>query len=391
MKILITTDLYFTSTNGVVTSVRNLTEGLREKGHEVRILTVSNKMESYKEGDVYFVKSLPLGFVYPDVRMPISYRNYMIKELIDWKPDVIHSQCEFFTYQFAKRISKLTGAPLVHTYHTLYENYVKYVIPSERVGRRVVKSFSRYRLRKADVIIAPTGKVEDTLRGYGMKNHISVIPSGISLEQHHYRMEDAERNRKRKSLGIPEDHHVLLSLGRVGAEKNLAELIKFFATALQNNSKLTFLIVGDGPDRENLQNLSEKLGIQNNVIFTGMVNPSEVQQYYQLADIFMCASISETQGLTYIEAAANGLPLLCRQDNALRGIVIDGINGYQYTSRTDFLEKLDRIVSDVQWRKQAGKNSEEIAETFGTEHFAERIEDIYMEECHAEEYATIAQ
>ena len=63
MKILITTDLYFTSTNGVVTSVRNLTEGLREKGHEVRILTVSNKMESYKEGDVYFVKSLPLGFV----------------------------------------------------------------------------------------------------------------------------------------------------------------------------------------------------------------------------------------------------------------------------------------------------------------------------------------
>lgn len=391
MKILITTDLYYTSTNGVVTSVRNLTEGLREKGHEVRILTVSNKLESYKEGDVYFIKSLPLGFVYPDVRMPISYRNYMIKELIDWKPDVIHSQCEFFSYQFAKRISKLTGAPLVHTYHTLYENYVKYVIPSERVGRRVVKSFSRYRLRKADVIIAPTGKVEDTLRGYGVKNHISVIPSGISLKQHHFRMDPEERMIKRRSMGIPEDHHVLLSLGRVGAEKNLSELLKFFSKALQTNPKLTFMIVGDGPDRENLQKLSVSLGIDHSVIFTGMVNPKEVQQYYQLADVFLCASISETQGLTYIEAAANGLPLLCRQDNALRGIVVEGVNGYQYTSRNDFLEKLDRIINDAQWRNQASKNSEEIAESFDTDHFAERMEDIYKEECNAEECTPVAQ
>jgi len=384
MKILITTDLYLTSTNGVVTSVRNLTEGLRNKGHEVRILTVSEKLDTYKDGDVYFVKSIPIGFIYPDMRMPISYRNYLIKELIDWKPDVIHSQCEFFSYQYATRIAKLTGAPLVHTYHTMYENYVRYLMPSRYVGKKMVKSFSKYRLRKADMIIAPTGKVEDTLRGYGMKNQISVIPSGISLEQHHYRMNEVERNIKRKSLGIPKDHHVLLSLGRVGAEKNLGELIRYFAVALSMNPNLTFLIVGDGPDRENLQRLSEELGIQKHVIFTGMVSPTEVQQYYQLADIFVCASVSETQGLTYIEAAANGLPLLCRQDNALRGIVMDGVNGYQYTSREDFLMKLDYICWSSKWRIQAGKNSEEIAETFDTEHFADRVENIYMMECRQE-------
>ena len=391
MKILITTDLYLTSTNGVVTSVRNLTEGLRSKGHEVRILTVSENLDTYKDGDVYFVKSIPIGFIYPDMRMPISYRNYLIKELIDWKPDVIHSQCEFFSYQYAKRISKLTGAPLVHTYHTLYENYVKYVMPSEYVGKRVVKNFSRYRLRKADMIIAPTGKVEDTLRGYGVKNEISVIPSGISLEQHHYRMNDSERSAKRETLGIPQDHYVLLSLGRVGAEKNLSELIRFFAIAVCRNPKLTFLIVGDGPDREHLQKLAQELGISRSVIFTGMVSPSEVQQYYQLADIFVCASVSETQGLTYIEAAANGLPLLCRQDNALRGIVIDGVNGYQYTSRDDFLVKLEGIINDSIWRTEAGRNSEEIAETFDTEHFADRIEDIYMFECHMDSTDRVAQ
>ena len=120
MKILITTDLFTTSTNGVVTSVRNLWDELREKGHDVRILTLSGDRESYKEGPVYYIKSVSIGFVYPDVRMPISYRNALIDELIEWKPDVIHSHCEFFSFQFAKRIARMTGAPLVHTYHTLY-------------------------------------------------------------------------------------------------------------------------------------------------------------------------------------------------------------------------------------------------------------------------------
>ena len=125
MKILITTDLYTTATNGVVTSVRNLMEGLIQKGHEVRVLTVSEKLKSHQEGNVYFIKSLPLGAIYPDVRMPINYHHHRyIRELIDWKPDLIHSQCEFFSYQFAIYISRKTGAPIVHTYHTLYEQYV---------------------------------------------------------------------------------------------------------------------------------------------------------------------------------------------------------------------------------------------------------------------------
>ena len=127
MKILITTDLFTTSTNGVVTSVRNLYEELTQKGHDVRILTLSGGRESYKKNHIYYIKSIPIDFVYPDVRMPLSYRSGLIRELVDWKPDVVHSQCEFFSFQFAQRIAKLTGAPIVHTYHTLYEQYVNYL------------------------------------------------------------------------------------------------------------------------------------------------------------------------------------------------------------------------------------------------------------------------
>ena len=232
---------------------------------------------------------------------------------------------------------------------------------------------------KADMIIAPTGKVEDTLRGYGVKNEISVIPSGISLEQHHYRMNDSERSAKREALGIPQDHYVLLSLGRVGAEKNLSELIRFFAIAVCRNPKLTFLIVGDGPDREHLQKLAQELGISRSVIFTGMVSPSEVQQYYQLGDLFVSASTSETQGLTYIEAAANGLPLLCREDLCLKDVIRQGENGYEYTDDSDFLAFIDAIAKDPNWREDASKISEQIAGNFDKSVFGDSIEDVYNE------------
>lgn len=377
MKILITTDLLITSTNGVATSVRNLWDGLENKGHDVRILTLSDSRDSHKKGSVYYIKSVSIGFVYPDVRMPISYHNLLIDELIEWKPDIIHSQCEFFSFQFAKHIAKHTHALIVHTYHTLYEEYVTYVIPSKFIGKQVVKRLSRLRLKRVNRIIAPTCKVENALRGYGVKNTISVVPSGISLEQHHYRIDENERKKKRQTLGIPEDYHVLLSLGRIGTEKNLGELMKYFAEVLLINQNLIFLIVGDGPDKRNMERLSSHLGIEDHVIFVGMVEPSKVQEYYQLADVFVSASTSETQGLTYIEAAANGIPLLCRQDECLKGIIKEGINGYQYTSDAEFLSKLEIMIENEEWRTRAGKCSEEIAEAFDKNHFADLVETVY--------------
>ena len=378
MKILITTDLYTVSTNGVVTSVQNLFDELTAKGHDVRILTISDTLHSHKEGAVYYIRSVPLKAVYPDLRMPTSYRHKLIQEIIDWKPDVVHSQCEFFSYQFAARISKITGAPLVHTYHTLYEQYLtSYVVPSKRLGDYLAKVLSRQRLKRVTTIIAPTQKVENTLQGYGMRSPISVVPSGISLEQHHQRLSPEQRMEKRRSLGIADEDQVLLNLGRLGGEKNLGELLELFAEARKQNENLKFLIVGDGPAKADLEQQAKKLGIAEHVIFTGMVPPSEVQNYYQLGDVFVSASTSETQGLTYIEAAANGLPLLCRQDDCLADVLQEGENGYEYTSAEEFLNAIDAVMDDQEWRAAAAKRSEEIAAMFDKKNFGEAIENIY--------------
>ena len=264
LKILITTDLYTVSTNGVVTSVQNLFDELTANGHDVRILTISGDLHSHKEGAVYYIRSVPLKGVYPDLRMPTSFRHKLIQEIIDWKPDVVHSQCEFFSYQFAARISRITGAPIVHTYHTLYEQYMtSYLIPSKRLGDYLVKMLSRRRLKRVSTLVAPTQKVENTLHGYGMDAPISVVPSGISLQQHFQRLPEAERRARRQELGISEDDLVLINLGRLGGEKNLGELLEFFAEARKKNDGLKFLIVGDGTEYGALQAFIEAEQPQN--------------------------------------------------------------------------------------------------------------------------------
>lgn len=377
MKILITTDLYTVTTNGVVTSVRNLYEELTRSGHEVRILTLSESGRSRKEGDVYYIRSVSLERVYPQVRMPTSYRHRLIRELVRWKPDVIHSQCEFFTFQYAQRISKLTGAPIVHTYHTLYEQYVGYLFKSKRLGRRVVKVLSRKRLKRVKRVIAPTHKVEDALRDYGMKNPISIVPSGIDLEQSMLRISAEERQERRLALGIENDRFVLLNLGRLGTEKRVEELLCLFADARKENPSLIFLIVGDGPARKQLIKQCDELGITDSVIFTGMVDPKQVHCYYQLADLFVSASTSETQGLTYVEAAANGLPLLCREDPCLQDVLLLGQNGYTYSDERGFMDALLYIVSDSKWRESAGLKSRELASRFDKRIFADSVESVY--------------
>ncbi len=390
MKILITTDLFTIATNGVVTSVRNLTEALTAKGHDVRILTLSGTYRSHRENNVYYIRSLPVP-VYPGVRMSLASHHALIRELIEWKPDVIHSQCEFFTFRFARRIAKKTGAPIVHTYHTMYEQYVSYLIPGKKLGKWFVRTAARYLLNKVNAVIVPTPKVEASLCGYEIEPPMQVIPSGISLEQFRSRLSSEERTEKRASLGITEEQTVLISLGRLGYEKNLDELILFFEKAVAAHPDLRLVIVGDGPAKNDLEKLAKEKDLSEKVIFTGMVLPGEVQNYYQLGDVFVSASTSETQGLTYIEAAANALPLLCRQDDCLDGVVISGENGYTYTTEAEFLQSLDQILKDPAWILKAGARSEAVANSFSKEVFGDAAEALYQSLLSEDQDTDVAQ
>lgn len=379
MKILITTDLYAVKTNGVVTSVNNLSQALTELGHQVKILTFSTDRTCHREGQVYYLSSHSIEFIYPGLRMPTLGRHPLLQELIDWKPDIIHSQCEFFSFSCAKRIAKHTGAPIVHTCHTLYEQYISYVMPSKTLGEWVIRTVFRTRLKSAGMVIAPTDKTRSMLLKYGVTSPIRVVPTGIRLKQHGTPLSPEQRIQAREALGITESRSVLLNLGRLGVEKNIDELLNLFRSALKAREDMVFLIVGDGPARAGLESAAKELGIEDRVIFTGMVSPDQVQTYYQLADVFISASTSETQGLTYIEAAANALPLLCRRDDCLNGVLIQGENGYAYTNEEEFLTGLGQILADPAWRKSAGAKSASVAEGFSCEAFGKAVEKVYSD------------
>ena len=160
MKVLITTDFYKPNTNGVVRSVMTLKSALEEQGHEVRVLTL-NQTGIVRENDVYILRSISAGKIYPNARIMFGMCRSVVNKIVKWKPDIIHSQCEFSTFFFANRIAKKLRIPLVHTYHTVYEDYTHYFSPSHTIGKEIVETLSRKILKHTQAIIAPTEKVKD--------------------------------------------------------------------------------------------------------------------------------------------------------------------------------------------------------------------------------------
>lgn len=301
---------------------------------------------SYKDG-VWYLSSLSSGKIYPGTRVRNTLAWKPVKDLINWRPDVVHSQCEFSTFPLAKHIAHAVKAPLVHTYHTLYEDYTTYFSPNEKMGKVMAQHFSHRILAKTDAVIVPTSKIDRLLRSYGVLRPIKVIPSGIDLSRFAPTTEKKVLDALRADLGIPENNQVIVYVGRLAEEKNLNELIANFPA---NRIDLTLLLVGDGPQKQQLKQQVADLGLQKQVVFAGMQDPKDIAFFYQLGSVFCSASTSETQGMTYIEALASALPVLCRADDCLDDLVEDGVNGWQYHTSEEFHQYLNLLCSDAMLR-----------------------------------------
>ena len=379
MKILITTDWYKPVINGVVTSVDNLTKGLENMGHEVRILTLSRNIHSYKHGKVTYIGSIGVGKIYPNARLRMALAKEYVKDLITWKPDIVHSQCEFSSFFIAKKIAMLCGAPLIHTYHTVYEDYTHYFSPNIRFGRFIVKTFSRKVLNKTQTVIAPTKKVHSMLENYHIKSPVVTVPSGLDIDRFTDKTLIEKGFAIRRETGIPESSKVLVYVGRLAKEKNIEELFCLLKDMKECDIRL--LLVGDGPYKKQLKLLADEMNINDKIIFTGMVEPDKVAEYYKAGDVFVSASQSETQGLTYIEAMASGTPVLCRKDPCLDDLILQGINGFQYSSDSEFKSLLEKLLSDSELRKNIGKAaSETIKSRYSSDGFAKSVFNVYYPE-----------
>ncbi len=380
MRVLITTEFYYPQLTGVVTAVVNQKKALEMLGYEVRILTIGDVKDSYydaKDG-AYYIKRVKWQ-PYPDSYVSFAYNDKLVKEIIEWHPDVVHAQCEFFTLSFAKKIAKKCKAPLFETCHTDFDEYYMHFTKNKKLWDRIVPKVVRSRMKPIQKIVCPTKKIFDMLDRYEVKNDKVVIPVGMDLDKYHQHLSSEERVDLRSKYGINADDFVFVSVCRVSPEKNISESIRYFNELLKLRKDIKLLIVGDGTDLENLKNLVKELKLEESVKFTGLVDFSIIWKYFKLGDVFVSASTSEIQGLTYIEALACGVPLLCRADQALDGTLDLGNNGYSYTSVENYLEKACFLIDNPLKLKGLADNTINSVTKYGLEAFSNSLDKIYSE------------
>ena len=378
MKILLTSDMYENQINGVSGSVITLRDELRKKGHDVRVLTLSKNSESKMEKTDYLIGSFPVPF-YPDARQTLRFKDKLIKEIIKWHPDIVHIQTEFSIGKIAKRIAKECNSPIINTSHTLYEDYTGYVIPSKRLGKIIARKFTRSSYQNSKAVIAPSEKIKRLLTKYGISAPIHVIPTGIDLDRFKKKVHLIEKATLKTKLNIPNKAKVIVSIGRIAKEKNLDEIINYMPDLISKNKNIILLIGGDGPYKKQIEQQVKKLGIEKNVRFTGMISPKNTYKYYQLGDLFVCASTSETQGITYIEALACSLPLVCRYDECLDGVIENGKNGYMYKTKDEYLKYVEKILKNPLLHYKLKTNALVSSKKFSKEKFGEDVEKLYQD------------
>lgn len=383
MRIGIFTDSYTPFINGVTTSVLMLKKGLEKKGHTVYVVTVNNENMKYKldeKGKVLRLPGVPIGIY--DYRLTGIYPIKAINIIKKWNLDVIHCQTEFGVGTFARIIAKQLSIPLVHTYHTMYEDYIHYITKGyfNRTGKKIVEYLTLFYCDKtATELVVPTKKAYELFKEkYKVDRNVYIVPTGIEVEKFYL-----ENNKglnivkKRESLRIKRDDFVILFVGRIASEKNVELLLTSMRYIVNNCPKAKLLIVGDGPDLNKYKTFAKKQGLEENIIFTGKVPWESIAEYYLISDVFTTASKTETQGLTVIEAMAASLPVVCINDESFTNTVIDNLNGKIFKNKRGYKKAIIELYNDPKELKRLSKQARVSAEMHSSKYFVESILDVY--------------
>lgn len=384
MNIGLFTETYYPEINGVATSVYMLKNELEKLGHNVYVFTTTTPGAPEIEHNVFRVHSLPCILI-TERRVGLFYQHSLASVIKKLNLDVIHTNTEFSLGIFGRIMAKELKLPIVHTYHTIYEDYTHYITKIKVLDGRAkafMRVFSKVCCNTVEEVIVPTEKTKELLMNYNVHQKINVVPTGIDLHKFDpslYPKEDTLALRKK--YGIADNEKVLLYLGRISPEKNIKEILQGMPEYMSRHKDVRFVIVGSGPEKENLEQMVQELQLTDKVIFTGPQPWDEIGRFYQLGDVFVSASNSETQGLTYIEAMAAGLPVVAKKDPCLEDILECGFNGYTFENQNEFMEGLDHVLYDG---KDYRANAISKVKKYSSEEFAKNVADVYEEIIHKE-------
>lgn len=375
MKIGMFTDSYFPQVSGVSTSIRTLKEELEAEGHEVIIFTTTDPKADEAEKNIIRLTSIPF-LSFKDRRVAVKGMNKALKEAKKQKIDIVHTHTEFSLGLTGKFVGYMLEIPTVHTYHTMYEKYLHYIAKGKVVKPRAVKIASRYFCNSTMGIIAPSEQMKEKLASYNIYKEIRVIPTGVRIPEQIVGI----KSRKREELGISDSELVLLSLSRLSSEKNLDKLVHAFPEVVETYPSAKLVFVGDGPMRHDLEALVAEMNLTPNVIFVGEVRNEDVSEYYQMADIYINASESETQGLTYLESIVNWCPVIAKRNDYLSGLITEDSLGMLFEeddkigktiiAYADFFHSSDVAINQEVW--------DELMQEISSKAFADAVLSYYQ-------------
>lgn len=381
MRIGLFTDTYPPFINGVSTSVLMLKQGLEKLGHEVYVVTVNDESFSYKEEDgVLKIPSFPIGLM--NFRQTGIYPIKAFNIIKKWKLDIIHSHTEFSIGTFARLISKQLNIPLVHTYHTMYEEYIYYITKGyfNSASKKLVEYLTLFLCDKTiDELIVPTEKTKELFKDkYKVKREVYVIPSGIDTTR--FYKENIDKNEiinLKKDLGLKKTDFIVLYVGRLAKEKSIDFLINNFNSVLKRIPKAKMIIVGDGPDIKDLIDLTRKKGLENKIIFTGKAPWTDVPKYYSLCDLFVTASKTETQGLTVMEAMGASKPVVAIRDESFELMITDKKDGLFFDDEKSYVDMIYEVYKNKKLRDEISFNARLTADKYSPYNYAKNVLKIY--------------
>lgn len=382
MKILFVSDVYFPRVNGVSTSIWTFVAHLQQLGHQVHLIAPDYGSAPPTDNSEYWVNRIPARGIYFDPEDRLMRYGAVLEQvqaLRYEKYDLVHIHTPFIAHYLGLRLAGLLDVPVVATYHTFFEDYLKHYLPwlPEFLARRIARVVSRRQCNAVDAIIAPSQPLLDMLHLYGVTVPAQVIPTGLPLAR--FERADGAAFRARHNVAL--ERPVMLYLGRVAFEKNIEFLLRMTVELRRKQPNVLLLIAGEGPAEASLHKLSAELQLESNIQFIGYLDRStELNACYSAADVFVFSSKSETQGLVLLEAMAQGIPVVAIAELGTRSILVEGLGAaVAPEDEIVFADKVSELISDSGKRRRLGEaGRSHVLESWTARMQAERMLQFYQ-------------
>ncbi|SDC80090.1 MULTISPECIES: glycosyltransferase [unclassified Candidatus Frackibacter] len=380
MHIAMFTNNYRPFVGGVPISIDIFAKKFREMGHQVTIFAPKYKDLTEDEENVVRIPSLRVlkhGNNY--LPIPVSILSSLKRKFFDLDIDVIHCHHPFFLGRVGQKLGNKYGIPVVYTYHTRYKEYCHYLpLGVDKVCGIALDKIVGDFCNQSNLVFTPTRGMTEYLKNIGVKSDIKVMPTGMDLSNY----DEVEVGDYASNKGI-DDNELLLFVSRLATEKNIDFLINSLESVLKADLKRKLLIVGDGPERKNLVQMTKDLGINEQVEFLGRKERKELIKLYKIADVFVFSSLSETQGMVITEALAGKTPVVALEGTGVKDIITDGEDGYllQPGDSQGFARRVEKLLTDKDLYQKMSKKALEKSNQYSIDKLANDVLGHYYTLC----------